>query len=124
MKLTPMTCPNCAGKINRATMTCEYCGTQFESLNANNEMVMVVEHQSSPVRILRAQTTIPLEFIRGISKDSIIVDRAKNELKRQLANKLEDCIEIETTYDFKTCRQIFTAKVRVLEPDFRFEGGC
>ena len=119
MKLTPMTCPNCAGKINRATMTCEYCGTQFESLNANNDVVMVVEHQSSPVRILRAQTTIPIELMRGMAKDSV-ADMAMDDIRRQLEKALGDCMTIEMTYDIKTMRQIITAKVRVLEPDFRF----
>lgn len=119
MKLTPMTCPNCAGKINRATMTCEYCGTQFESLNANNDVVMVVEHQSSPVRILRAQTTIPIELMRGMAKDSV-ADMAMDDIRRQLAKALEEHMTIEMTYDIKTMRQIITAKVRVLEPDFRF----
>ena len=120
MKLTPMTCPNCAGKINRATMTCEYCGTQFESLNANNEVVMVVEHQSSPVRILRAQTTIPAELMRDDCLAKQSSDMAMDDIRRQLAKALEEHIIIEMTYDIKTMRQIITAKVRVLEPDFRF----
>lgn len=119
MTIKPLTCTNCAGKINRATMTCEYCGTQFESLNANNEMVMVVEHQSSPVRILRAQTTIPIELMRGMAKDSV-ADMAMDDIRRQLAKALEEHMTIEMTYDIKTMRQIITAKVRVLEPDFRF----
>lgn len=120
MTIKPLTCTNCAGKINRATMTCEYCGTQFESLNANNEVVMVVEHQSSPVRILRAQTTIPIELMRGMSKDFYVADMAMDDIRKQLAKALEDCMTIEMTYDIKTMKQIITAKVRVLEPDFRF----
>lgn len=121
MKLTPMTCTNCAGTINRATMTCEYCGTQFESLNANNEMVMVVEHQSSQVRVLRTQTSIPAELLRDdcMAKNSVAY-MAMDDIRRQLAKALEDCMTIEMTYDIKTMRQIITAKVRVLEPDFRF----
>lgn len=119
MKLTPMTCTNCAGTINRATMTCEYCGTQFESLYANDERVMVVEHQSSPVKILKTQTTIPIELMRGMAKDSV-ADMAMDDIRRQLAKALEDCMTIELTYDIKTMRQVITAKVRVLEPDFRF----
>lgn len=121
MTIKPLTCTNCAGTINRATMTCEYCGTQFESLYANNERVMVVEHQSSPVKILKTQTSIPAELLRDdcMAKNSV-ADMAMDDIRRQLAKALEDCMTIEMTYDIKTMRQIITAKVRVLEPDFRF----
>lgn len=121
MKLTPMTCTNCAGSINRATMTCEYCGTKYESLYANNEMVMVVEHQSSPVRILKAQTSIPHELLVDdcLAKDEV-ANLAMSRLRDQLAKALEDCMEIEMTYDIKHMRQVITARARVLETNYRF----
>lgn len=99
MKLKPLTCTNCAGTINRATMTCEYCGTKFESLCRNNELFMVVEHQSSPVKVLQSQASIPAELLRDdcFAKDSV-ADMAMSEIRQQLAKALEDCMEITMEY--------------------------
>lgn len=120
MKLTPMTCTNCAGSINRATMTCEYCGTKYQD-DSFGLRPLIVEHQSSPVRILKTQTSISHELMRDdcLAKDSV-VDMAMSDIRNQLAKALEDCMEIEMEYDIRQMRHIITAKVRVLEPNFRF----
>ena len=120
MKLTPMTCTNCAGSINRATMTCEYCGTKYQD-DSFGLRPLIVEHQSSPVRILKTQTSIPAELLRDdcLAKNSV-ADMAMDDIRHQLAKALEDCMEIEMTYDIREMRHIITARVRVLEPNFRF----
>lgn len=118
MKLKPLTCTNCAGTINRATMTCEYCGTKFESLYRNNELFMGVEHQSSPVRVLQSQTSIPAELLRDDCMG--VTNYAMSEIRQQLAKALEDCMEITTEYNPYEMRQVITARVRVLEPKYRF----
>lgn len=118
MKLKPLTCTNCAGTINRATMTCEYCGTKFESLYRDHELFMVVEHQSSPVRILKAQASIPDELLRDNCMD--VTNYAMSNIREQLAKALEDCMEITMEYNPYEMRQVITARVRVLEPKYRF----
>lgn len=103
MKLTPMTCTNCGGTINRATMICEYCGTKFQD-DGYAIKPLIIEHQTSPVRILKMQTSIPHELMRD----------------ECMAKALEDMMTIEMTYDIRQMRHIITARVRVLEPDYRF----
>lgn len=120
MKLTPMTCTNCAGTINRATMTCEYCGTKYQ-YDSYGMRPLIIEHQTSPVRILETQATIPYELMRDdcLAKDSV-ADMAMSEIRNQLAKALEDCMEIEMHDDIREMRHVITARVRVLVPDYRF----
>lgn len=120
MKLTPLTCTNCAGTINRATMTCEYCGTKYQD-DSNGLRPLIIEHQTSPVRILKTQATIPTELMRDdcLAKDSVS-HMAMSGIRNQLAKALEDCMEMEMHYDIRQMRYIITARVRVLEPDYRF----
>ena len=121
MTIKSLTCKNCAGRINKATMTCEYCGTQYEGLYADGMLHCVVEHQSSPVKILKMETSIPEELLREncLAKNSV-ADMAMGDIRHQLAKALEDCMEIEMHYDIRQMRQVITARVRVLEPNYRF----
>lgn len=120
MKLTPMTCTNCGGTINRATMICEYCGTKFQD-DGYVIKPLIIEHQTSPVRILKMQTSISHELMRDecMAKD-VVSNIAMNNIRDQLAKALEDMMTIEMTYDVRQMRHIITARVRVLEPDYRF----
>lgn len=120
MTLKPLTCTNCAGKINRDTMTCEYCGTKYQ-FDADMMMPLRVECQTSPVKILKMQTTVPEELLRRdcMAKEQV-TEMVMGNIRDQLAKALEDCMTIEMHYDYREMRQIITAKVRVLEPDYRF----
>lgn len=120
MTIKAMTCANCAGTINRATMTCEYCGTKYH-FDDGGMMPLRVECQTSPVKIFKMQTSIPEELLRDdcLAKKSV-ANMAMEDIRDQLAKALEDCMEIEMHYDIRQMRQVITAKVRVLEPDYRF----
>lgn len=119
MTIKPLTCTNCAGRINRATMTCEYCGTKYQF--DDGIIPLRIECQTSPVRILATQTSIPEELLRWdcMTKEHI-TEMVMDNIRDQLAKALEDCMTIEMHYDAREMRQIITAKVRVLEPDYRF----
>lgn len=120
MTIKAMTCANCAGTINRATMTCEYCGTKYH-LDDGGMRPLIIEHQTSPVRVFKMETSIPEELLRpdSLARESV-ADFAMENIRDQLAKALEDCMEIEMHYDIRQMRQIITARVRVLEPNYRF----
>ena len=120
MTIKPLTCTNCAGRINRDTMTCEYCGTKYH-FDDGVMMPLRVECQTSPVKILKMETSIPEELLRNdcLARKSV-ADMAMENIRDQLAKALEDCMEIEMHYDMRQMRQIITARVRVLEPKYRF----
>ena len=118
MKLQPLTCKNCGGSINRATYVCEYCGTAYEDRAG---IPYIIETQQKPCKVLQMQTMISEELLRSdyLPRD-YIVNKAMGDIRSQLAKALEDYLKIEMSYDPRTMRQIITAQVRVIEPDYRF----
>lgn len=118
MKLQSLTCKNCGGSINRATYVCEYCGTAYEDRSG---IPCIIETQQKPCKVLQMSTAIPEELLRSdfLPRD-YIVNKAMGDIRDQLAKALEDYIKIEMTYDPRKMRQVITARVRVIEPDYRF----
>lgn len=119
MKIEPLICKNCAGIINRKSMICEYCGTHYK-LEHEELMPLMIEHYSSPVRVFNVKHAVSHELMHsGISPD-VIADHVMMNMRDQLAKAISDCMEMETHFEPKTMQQIFTARIRILEPDFRF----
>lgn len=118
MKLQPLTCKNCGGAINRATYVCEYCGTAYENRAG---IPYIIETQQKPCKVLQMQTSIDEELLTSdIYPREVIVKQAMGNIREQLAKALEDYMRIETSYEPRTARQIITAQVRVIEPNYRF----
>jgi len=112
-------CDCCGGAINSRSMVCDYCGTKYKIIN--DEPVLRIEHQSSPVRVLKMQTSVPEELLRdGCMAKESVTNMVMGDIRQQLAQALEEMMTIEMQYDARQMRQVITARVRVLEPDFRF----
>lgn len=119
MNIEPLICKNCAGTINRKSMICEYCGTHYK-MEHEELMPLRIEHFSSPVRVFKTQHAVSDELMHsGISPDAI-ADHVMCNMRDQLAKAIAECMEMETHFEPKTMQQIFTAKIRIVEPDFRF----
>lgn len=119
MTLKPLNCPNCGGKVNASRMVCEYCGTQFDSSDMNMG-VLRVDHYTSPTRVVKVETRIPNE-LHAIAPDQV-VDYAKREIAENLVENLlkGNLIEFCSEMDWKECQQIISARLRVLDPHYRF----
>ena len=119
MELKPLTCPNCGGKVNRAKMVCEYCGTQFSNAEINMG-IFRVEHYTSPTRIFETRVEIPHEATIALGEKS--VEYAQKEVAKKMVDKLlqGEMVEFTLAEDFKNCQQILSARLRVLDPRFRF----
>lgn len=112
-------CDCCGGAINSKTMVCAYCGTKY--MIKDDQPVLRIEHQSSPVRVLKMQTAVPEELLRdGCMAKESVTNMVMGDIRKQLAKALEDMMTIEMQYDARQMRQVITARVRVLEPDVRF----
>lgn len=118
MKLQPLTCKNCGGSINRATYVCEFCGTAYENRAG---IPYIIETQQKPCKVLQMQTFIADELLTSdIFPREVIVNKAMGDIREQLAKALEDYIKVEMTYEPRLARQVITAQVRVIEPNYRF----
>lgn len=120
MTLEPITCPNCgSNRIDTARRVCEFCGTKFKI--ADHELgILRVEHYTAPTRVLGIETIVPNEM-HEYAPDNVI-PYAKREIAERLADKLlqGELIEFTSEMDLKRCQQIISARLRVLDPKYRF----
>lgn len=119
MTLKPIVCPNCGGSVNVSRLICEFCGTKFKDADCDTGIIRF-ETYTSPTRVLGAETIVSNEFV------AIDPDNVMNHVKRNIAERLADrllqgeLIEFRSEMDFKHCQQIISARLRVLEPNYRF----
>lgn len=120
MELKPLTCPNCGGAVNRERMICEYCGTKFK-IEGNEIGVIRFEHVTSPARNLCVETRIPKELI-AVGEADHVIGYAKRQIAEQLVDRMlqGEMIEFRSEMDWKYCQQIISARLRVLDPHYRF----
>ena len=95
---------------------CDYCGSKYK---ADNEGVIRIETYQNPVRTLIAKTCVTDDVTKYIGEEKAAEYSIKN-LTRNLAESLAPMLTIEKEYDPQCMRHIITAKVRVVEPDYRF----
>lgn len=120
MTLQPLNCPNCGGKVNREKMVCEYCGTSFK-IEGNNELrTLRIEHFTSPTRVISTQLRVSREQVTYAPKS--VEGYAKREIAERMAQKLLEgnMIEMTSEMDWASCEQVISARLRVLDPRFRF----
>lgn len=107
-------CECCGGKINRATMICEYCGTQYKE-DLVNDTVIRIETFHNPVETLRASVIVPDEQMRLMG-----VDKASEWVVRQLANKFSEHISkymiLEDRFEPYERQYRVTATVKMVIP--------
>lgn len=120
MTLKPLSCPNCGGAVNRERRICEYCGTKFE-IEGGDLGVIRLETYSSPTRTLCMETRIPRELMAVGDADHVIA-YSKRQIAEQLVDKMlqGEMIEFRSEMDWKECQQIISARLRVLDPRYRF----
>ena len=95
---------------------CDYCGSKYKT---DNEGVIRIETYQNPVRTLIAKTYMSDDAVKAIGEEKVAEYSIKN-LTRNLAESLAPMLTIEKEYDPQYMRHIITAKVRVVEPDYRF----
>ena len=119
MTLEPLTCPNCGGAVNRGRLICEFCGTQFNK-NCGEIGILKIEHVDPNTRVLRTKVQISREQLM-ITPESV-ESYAKSEIAKDMARQLLEgnMIEMVSEMDWKTCGQVISARLRVLDPHFRY----
>ena len=116
MKLKPYICECCGGVINRASYICEYCGTRYEELNG---VPYIVEVNNNRCKVITVQAELPDELCRQAGKDTA-TNLTMNKIRYKLAEALEDNLNLELEYEPRLMRHIITAKLRVVDPRYRF----
>ena len=108
----PLVCSNCGGTIDRATMKCPYCDTQYQS---PNDMIHIVMDRPGTYKI-RCKARIDRECM--LRQPELARDRVLSEMRKQIADELLGFMKFMTSeeYDPLSMCQMVCGEVTVLEP--------
>jgi hypothetical protein len=113
-ELKPLICQCCGGKIDRKTMKCPYCDTQYEKKFEGTPVSFTVERPG--VHHIRAMARLDEEAV--LRNPEIATKWAMDKLRNGIADGLLEYMRIDTEKDpLRFCR-IIRADVRVLDPTF------
>lgn len=113
--LIPLQCPNCAGRVDRATLTCNSCGLQFK-LKADGTLmrVDVYPHKFIPIG---AAISTPAFYIKKDPEDAMRYTLEKMALK--LAEQILPLMEFRQEYNIEHDDFVTYGRIRVEEPEFK-----
>ena len=104
-------CSCCGGKINRATMTCEYCGTRYKEEYGN---VIRFETFQNPVRTLASKVSLDRRMLMDSPQE--YAEYAIKSLAREFAECIVPFMDVEYSYDPFYCIGTLAARIKVVEP--------
>ena len=87
-------CQCCGGRIDRKTMTCEYCGTQYKEAH---EDLIRIETFKNPTQTLMTQVLIERELFETMKDDA--GEFARREIARKISDALTGLMQYECEYD-------------------------
>ena len=116
--MKPLVCANCGGQIDRSTMKCPFCDTQYHRQRDNAVIHYIVDRPG--VHRLRATIRVDDQMARhdpGAASEYVL-----NRLRHEIADGLLAYMKIETAKDFDPLSrcQIIRGEVRVLDPYFDY----
>ena len=109
-----LNCPNCGAPINRETMRCEYCGTQFKRDDSGLKMpqyLIRVEHPK--VQVYEAYVKLPYEYC-DFGDEKFLNGFVNRELANKLAEAILDETEIKMQEDPMHREFMITGRLRVV----------
>lgn len=116
VELKPLICTQCGAQIDRKTMRCPYCDTQYEKKHDGMPINFVVERPG--VHRIRAEVRVADEMARYDPEGATryVMDR----LRFGIADGLLDYMKVVTSKEFDPMNmcQIIRGEVRVLDPTF------
>lgn len=115
-EIKPLVCENCGGHIDRATMKCPYCDTQYER-KSNGVTVNYVVTQPG-VHTIRAD--IRVSNLQKLHDPEGATRYALDRLRQEVADGLLAYMKISTSKDlsFMEDCEIIRGEIRVVDPHF------
>ncbi len=112
-------CECCGGRINEKSMVCEYCGTKYVFDSVQKDIRAENKQRFAPCRVLESKVLISEEDKIRMNKDEIHRYVMRN-ISRRIAELIEPLLEIKSEYDYIENREVVTAKIRVVDPEYLF----
>ena len=118
--LRKLICDNCGGHIDKYSLTCLSCGTQYQKEEQYPEVLRIVTERAR-TELLQCSVLIPDEFLYLDDKQAI--EYAVNEMSRRFSTKLLPFIELEMSKRIATCETALDGRLRVVYPNKSSLGG-
>lgn len=123
MKAEALRCNYCNGFINPTTYKCPYCGTQYVKprLEPYKMPDMKIVSVNAPVDVIGCQVAIPFDRYKTMTDIGVPIEQeVRRDMANQIADAIADKIEIYEDFDITGYQKKYTARLRVVKPDFRF----
>lgn len=117
MTIKPLVCPNCAGHVDRATLTCNMCGLQFQM--DSEEHLLVVHYEQAKMHTLAGKVITEPYLLRDIKdpdKLEFVTEEIMIEMARKMAMQILPLIEYQTEYNPNFGTFVTYGRLRVAEP--------
>ena len=123
MKAEALRCNYCNGFVNPTTYKCPYCGTQYVKPRLEPYRVpdMKIVSVNAPVDVIGCQVAIPFDRYKTMTDIGVPIGlEVRRDMANQIADAIADKIEIYEDFDITGYQKKYTARLRVVKPDFRF----
>ena len=116
IEIKPLLCEQCGGRIDRKTMRCPYCGTEYGRQN-NGVQIRFKEGRPGEYSIF-AQVQVDMDMIAADPEFS--KEYALDAMRQEIADALMAFTKISTSMNFDPLGryQIVRGEVRVIDPEF------
>ena len=117
-------CDYCNGFIDPKTYKCPYCGTQYikpreEPFGRPLEMKLIAVN--APVDVIGVQRVINMYDFKMLLDCGVPVEqKIRRDMANQIADTIAEKLEIYEDTDIEGMNKIYSAKLRLVKPDFRF----
>lgn len=113
-ELKPLVCERCGGIIDRKTMRCPYCGTEY-AYNDNRIQVRFIERQKPGEQVICVQATVDSRIL--VCDPEGATECALEEMRQQMADSLLAFMKISTCDNPAMNAKIIRGVVRVIDPE-------
>ena len=124
MKADALRCDYCNGFVDPKTYKCPYCGTQYikpreEPFGKPIEMKLIAVN--APVDVIGVHREINMYDYKMLQDCGVPIEQ---EVRRDMANQIADAIaeklEIYEDNDIVGMKKTYSARLRLVKPEFRF----
>ena len=118
-KMKAYICTRCGGSVNRATHTCEYCGTRYKEDNHIPHMTQIVVDRPG-VQVLGVTRTIDWEAKRYMRDPHMMSELVMRDICNELSKCIAPFLEVRTEEDPMHMQTMVSARLRVVDKNHMF----
>ena len=117
-KLHALICKGCGGLIDRDTLTCKSCGTQYK-YDGDGKLITIEQFDRKTVYI-NGSIAVPAYLVKD--DPQMAMEMTVREVAQEMVKKIIPLIEWQTRFEPHTMEYITHARIGVAEP-FEYSHG-